>query len=244
MIFRRHGILHLIIFSAALFSLDTISHAQPTDDLRKQVQEATKGFIDLRMDVTVGFQDQKELQEIGKDYGMAYQFKESKVIFKSPDKYKAIAKAGLINVTYVVVGNKKTIKAGIIHKNEDISQKPHHRQTTLDVGIVDGTLWRDYTVEKAQREGQEYVVTLSLWNSPAKKQHVWIDSRSLQLIKRERYEADGSLIARYIYSDHRKYNGIWVPGALKVYSRDGDLAGSVVYTKIQINSGVKEDEFK
>ena len=217
-------------------------------EVRSRIQQATAGFRDLRMDVEIAFADQKELAVIGKDYGRAYEFKRSQLVFKDPDRFKMTARAGLVNVTYIVTGDMKRVKAGLIKKTDDIGDEPHKKQNALDVGIVTDSLWQFFNVEGVRTENLNgvpcYVLTLSLANSPQKKQYIWVDTKDLKLLRREKREADGSLRVRYVYSGHRKVNGIWVPGEQRVFNGNGRLGGTSVYSNIRINSGVSDSEFR
>lgn len=217
-------------------------------EVRSRIQQATSGFRDLRMDVQIAFADQKELAVIGRDYGRAYEFKNSQLVFKNPDKFKMTARAGLVNVTYIVTGDIKRVKAGLIKKTDDIGDEPHKKQNALDVGIVTGSLWQFFNVEGVRTETLNgvpcYVLTLSLANSPQKKQYIWVDTKDLKLLRREKREADGSLRVRYVYSNHRKVNGIWVPGEQRVFNGNGRLGGTSVYSNIRVNTGVSDNEFR
>jgi len=236
--------LSLLIKQATAEEAGAVSLAE----VRSRIQQATAGFRDLRMDVEIAFADQKELAVIGKDYGRAYEFKRSQLVFKDPDKFKMTARAGLVNVTYIVTGDMKRVKAGLIKKTDDIGDEPHKKQNALDVGIVTGSLWQFFNVEGVRTESLNgvpcYVLTLSLANSPQKKQYIWVDTKDLKLLRREKREADGSLRVRYVYSGHRRVNGIWVPGEQRVFNGHGRLGGTSVYSNIRINSGVSDSEFR
>lgn len=236
--------LSLLIKQATAEEAGAVSLAE----VRSRIQQATAGFRDLRMDVEIAFADQKELAVIGKDYGRAYEFKRSQLVFKDPDKFKMTARAGLVNVTYIVTGDMKRVKAGLIKKTDDIGDEPHKKQNALDVGIVTGSLWQFFNVEGVRTESLNgvpcYVLTLSLANSPQKKQYIWVDAKDLKLLRREKREADGSLRVRYVYSGHRRVNGIWVPGEQRVFNGHGRLGGTSVYSNIRINSGVSDSEFR
>jgi len=236
--------LSLLIKQATAEEAGAVSLAE----VRSRIQQATAGFRDLRMDVEIAFADQKELAVIGKDYGRAYEFKRSQLVFKDPDKFKMTARAGLVNVTYIVTGDMKRVKAGLIKKTDDIGDEPHKKQNALDVGIVTDSLWQFFNVEGVRTENLDgvpcYVLTLSLANSPQKKQYIWVDAKDLKLLRREKREADGSLRVRYVYSGHRRVNGIWVPGEQRVFNGHGRLGGTSVYSNIRINSGVSDSEFR
>lgn len=236
------SLLSCLIVTGSLALAETPAH------LRTELRQATKGFKDLQVDVRVAYSNQDALAKIGKDFGEAYRFKNTKLLFETPNKFKMTARAGLINVSYIVTGNIKRIRAGIINKTEDISKEPHKRQTILDVGLVDDSLWDSYKVERvtgsAWNKQPALKVQLSLSNSPQKKQYIWINPKDFRLLAREKHEADGSLISRYIYSNYKKYAGVWIPTEVRVYNEDGKLAGTSVYSNIKVNRGIPDSEFK
>ncbi len=218
------------------------------DELLSLVRKQTALFRDLRLDVEITQQNQKELATISDDFGKAYEFKRSKLVFRSPDSFKVSAKAGVVNVSYIVSGNTKIVRAGFINKKTDISKTPHKKQIAIDAGILDETFFKQYTVRDCRRETLDgrsvYKVTAVRSNAPDKEQYTWVDASDLRLLKREKREADGSLIARHVYTKHKLVGGLWVPGEMRVYGRNEKLAGTSVYTNARVNSGVEDKEFR
>ena len=247
--FRITTILVLLAALAAAGPLATRAGADEESELRAKIRAATGDFKDFKMDTRIAYSNQKELAVIGKDYGKSYQFKTSQIIFKAPDKVKVTSTAGLVNVSYIITGNTKRIRAGLLKKTEDISNEPHKKQTPLDVGVVTEAIWKQFRVDNVKMEGTAanptYVLTLSLSNSPQKKQYIWVDGKDLRLLKREKHEADGSLKSRYVYSEHKEYKGVvWVPGEQRVYNKNGKLAGTTAYSNIKVNTGVADGVFQ
>lgn len=218
------------------------------EELVGRVRKQTANFKDLRMDVEITQQNQKELATISEDYGKAYEFKKSRLVFRSPDSFKMTARAGIMNISYIVTGNTKIVRAGFINKKTDISKEPHKKQIAIDAGIIDETFFRQYTVKDCRKEslsGRDvFRVTAVRPNAPDKDQDTWLDANDLRLLKRERREADGSLISRHVYTSHKLVGGIWVPGEVRVYGRNEKLAGTSLYSNILVNTGVEDKEFK
>ena len=238
-----------ILLSVLLATVVTCALASNESEVRTRVRDATRGFRDLKMDVAIAYSNQKELAVIGKDYGKAYGFKNAELFFKVPDKFEMTARAGLVNVSYVITGDIKRIKAGLIKKTDDISKEPHKKQTALDVGVVSDSLWKEFNVdyERKEMDGDTpvYVLSLTRSNSPSKKQYIWVSAKDFRLLKREKHESDGSLRVRYIYSGHKEYkDAVWVPGEVKVYNEHGRLAGTSCYSNVRVNTGIPDSEFK
>jgi len=240
-----------IILAAGIFgapALSAPSGGSGCDELLTLVRKQTAAFKDLRLDVEITQQDQKELATISDDFGKAYEFKRAKLVFRSPDSLKVSAKAGIVNVSYIVSGNTKIVRAGFINKKTDISKSPHKKQIAIDAGILDETFFEHYTVQDCRKETLDgrsvYKITAVRSNAPDKPDYTWVDAGDLRLLKREKREADGSLKARYVYTKHMLVGGIWVPGEMRVYGRNEKLAGTSVYTNARVNTGVEDKEFR
>ncbi|MCC6485061.1 MAG: outer membrane lipoprotein-sorting protein [Armatimonadetes bacterium] len=202
----------------------------------------------MTLTVRIAYENQQELEKIGKDFGMAYKFSSSKLEFKFPDKFKMTGKTGLMNVTYLVTGTTRRVKAGFVNKTEDISQKPHKRRSALDVGLVDPSIWTQYHIDSVSLTTDDqrpvYLVVMARSNALHKKIKLYIDASQMRLMKRENFEDDGSLIARYIYSKHRSFDGFLLPTEIRVYNEDEKLAGTSEYTSVQVNTGLPDSTFK
>lgn len=215
-------------------------------DLRSRIRQETGDFRDITLTCKVLQADQKELKKIGKDFPKSYEFKSTLIRFKSPDKMKMEGKLGMVRIEIVINGNRKLTSIPPIHyrKKEDISDKPHKRQTDLDVGMITESLWRDYIVSSIDDDGPADRITFCRENSKTKKLVAWVDDKSLKLLKVEKYESDGRLISRYIYSGHSLINGVvWVPSKIQVYNCDGNLAGTTGYENIKVNTGIPDSVF-
>ena len=219
-------------------------------DLRTRIKQATGDFKDITLTCKVLQANQRELKKIGKDFPKSYEFKSTLVRFKSPDKMKMEGKLGLVKVEIVINGDRKLTSIPPIHyhKKEDISDKPHKRQNDLDIGMITDSLWRDYIVTNVDTEksGDDPIarITFRRENSREKKLVAWVDDKTLKLLKVEKYESDGRLISRYIYSSHSLINGVaWVPSKIQVYNGEGKLAGTTAYENIKINTGISDKVF-
>ncbi|MDH7481345.1 MAG: outer membrane lipoprotein-sorting protein [Armatimonadota bacterium] len=240
--------LKLLVLTILLSLLATFGRTDP--DIRAQVRQATQAFKDITLTCRVLYANVPELKKIGKDFPNSYEFKSTTIKYKAPDKMKIEGKLGLVTVAIVINGDIKSIRAPGLHisKKENIARQPHKRQGDLDIGIFTDQLWQDYVVTNVETEegqnGKLYKIAFVRSNSKNKKLVLWAEPKTWKLLKLEKYEDDGTLKSRYIYSNHRRYGPIWVPGHIDVYNRDGKLAGSTMYENIKVNSGIPDSEFK
>lgn len=249
MIIRRTLFLFTAVSVLAVAGAHALLAQTTAADVRRQIRAATANFKDLTLDTRIDHANQRELAVIGKDFGKAYEFKNSKLWFKMPDMVKMQAKAGFVNVTYIITGDTKRIQAGVIRKTDDIKEEPHKKQTALDLGIATETIWDEFQVAYHRADtfnGRPcHVLALNYPASPDKKEYVWIDARDFRIWQRERREADGSLRVRFVYSKHREFrNVIWVPGEVRVFNGNLKHAGTSVYTNIRVNTGLSNDIFR
>jgi outer membrane lipoprotein-sorting protein len=214
-------------------------------DVRSMVRNATSRFKDVSMTCRVIRADREELRKIGKDFQNSYDIKTSKVEFKAPDKMKMEGKVGFVDVIILINGDRKAYLVPSMHiaKRENIKGKPHQRQTELDLGILTGSLWHDYIVSSAVPSGMSYKIVYARSNAPHKKIILWADRQTLKLQKMDKFSDDGRLKARYVYSDHKKIGGIWVPTKIDVYNEDGKLSAETGYDNIKVNSGLSDSIF-
>jgi outer membrane lipoprotein-sorting protein len=245
---RLHRLNLLIVF--ILTTNSAFASASLESVFKSAVIKATHKFRDITLTCKVLYANQAELKKIGKDFGKSYEFKSTNVYFKKPDKMKIEGKLGMLGAKIIINGNRKaTIIPGLhISKKENIADEPHKKQTDLDLGIISDSLWRDYIILKVEREKTTtrniYRVTFVRPNSREKRLVAWLDSSGFKLLKLEKYESDGTLKVRYIYSHHIFVDKlIWIPCRIDVYSPDGKLAGTTVYENIKVNTNIPDSEF-
>lgn len=231
--------------------ISSVSASVVGNDLKIRAEQATQGLKDLSLTCKVTYCNMQELKKVSKDFTQRYEIKTSTLMYKSPDKIKMEGKLGLIKMKMVINGDKKAfiIPAVGYNKKENIKNKPHKRQSDLDIGMFSDSLWRDYIVNKVEIEkgenGSVYKLTFCRENAKSRKMICWVDADSLKLLKQENFESDGRRIVRYVYSNHKRVdNCIWVPSKIDVYNNDEKLAGTIEYEDIEANTGISDSEFK
>lgn len=219
-------------------------------DIRGEIRDATKNFKDITLTANVVYGNKKELEKIGKDFPKSYDAKTTTVKYKAPDKMRVDGKIGMVGISIIMNGKYKLYRVPSLHigKKEDCTNEPHQLQGDLDIGIVTEQLWRDYIVTNTDAvkgaDGTVYKIVFVRSNSKEKKNVCYVEPKTCKLLKLEKYESDGSLKSRYIFSKHKYVDSVWVPMRIEVYNRDNKLAGATEYSNVRVNAGIDDSVFK
>ncbi|MDO8585840.1 MAG: hypothetical protein Q7T82_02265 [Armatimonadota bacterium] len=219
-------------------------------DLRQQVREATSKFRDLTVSTVSTYSNAKELARIGKSFARAHEFKNAKLKYKEPDKFKMEGTIGMVRVQYISYNDVQVVRIPKIHysKREDVSDQPGKARSCLDLGIVTDGLWQTHEVKLLDKEetpsGVVYVLQLTRNGDPRPNQTIWIDGR-FRLLKWEKRYKGGTLKARYIFKEHQLVDGIiWVPCRTETYNVKNALAGVLETKDAKVNTNIPDSEFR
>lgn len=234
-----------ILFLFAAF----LSASSANADIRSRIREGTSDFKDISLDAVVKYSNASELKKISKDLRTTYEFKRMTVHYKAPDKLRLDGKVGIIRISMLISGDEKGYHFPIKGwQKQSIKGKPHERQSDLDIGLITDSIWRNYVVFDERTEmisgNPVFRITFAWANHRENKQICWVDADTLGLLKLHRMDAEGRLIASYVYSKHKNVSGISVPTRVEVYNGEGKLAGVTEYENIRVNSGIPESQFR
>ena len=244
---RRQYTKSVVIALCLVIIACQVAGARASVDVRGRIREGTSSFKDVTIKSRITHTDSAELKKINRDFVLGYEVKSTTVRYKSPDKLRIDGHLGLLSASMIIDGNEKGFRIpvrGWVKQN--IASKPHERQSDLDLGIVTESLWRNYAVNETKTEDDSgrliYKIIFS-WPNTLDRRHVcWVDANTLKLLKRERLD-EGKVVAKYIYSDHKLVDGIWVPGRIDVYNGEGKLAATTVYQSIKVNTSIPDSVF-
>jgi len=238
----------MVIYFAIVLSIG--AWASAVSSVKERISDSTSDFKDVVVHARVTYANAKALSEISKDMPRSYNVKSSTLSFKYPDKMRMEGRVSVIKAVMIINGDMKAIVIPGIHviSKRSIKGQPHMRQTELDLGILTRSLWNDYIVRSAEAEdsanGSVYKIVFVRSNALRRNLVVWADEKSLKMLKLEKHDEDGSMKVRYVFSDHHRVNGIWVPGRIDVYNRQGKLGATSMYEDIRVNSGLPDSLFK
>ncbi len=203
---------------------------------------------DITAETKVVSRDMDALKKISAEFAQSYRFATSTAYYKEPGKFRVDSKAGAVTVRYVINGNTKTFKAGVINRKKDISKDPGQRQGAITLGLltpdwarmVDAKYVGDKTIGgvktavyearyKAEPKGGHYVLAMH----PTLK----------YIVRYERYYSDGRLKNAMEFMEPKKFGDTWVPTRVKVYNAQGDLGAVTQMQNIKVNSGLADSLF-
>jgi len=221
--------------------------AVSANDILARVKATEAGVQDMRADMVIEEANKKNVSGMGEGYGDIVKLEKAVVSYRKPDKLRYDGYAKGIKVTYIQNGYTKLVIASMIRSKDNVKDSPGKRQDTLDMGFLSSRLWTDnkVTVESAGKDG-----TVKLKLDPkfggADKRHdnVWINSKTLRLIKREKYLGSGELRVKYTYTDHALLAGkLPIATTSTMYDPQGKELGTVSYRNVKANVGLDADLF-
>jgi outer membrane lipoprotein-sorting protein len=226
------------------------ANAITDSQLKTRVEAATKNLVDLSVLGTVVESSKEALSKIEPNYARLYEFKSARIMLRLPDKMRMEGKLGMVKFEYIVNGGTKIFRASPIriNKKDDYSNDPAKLQSPLDVGLVTPILWEKRSVEVLNdaeaRANREIKVQLR-WSKGDMVYFAWIDEQNLWLKKFEKWDSQGNLKVRMIYSNPKNIGGIaWLPTRVDMYAPDGDKAGATELSDIKYNSGLADSLFQ
>lgn len=203
---------------------------------------------DLSLTSTVQERDMDALRKISNEFAQSYRFASSTMYLKEPDKFRVDSKAGLIHVRYVINGNAKILRAGVINKRWDITHEPGQRQGGLTVGLLTASFVRlvDSTPKGTQTvSGRKADVfdTHFKGKGRASWYRLFMDPDQQYILRVEQYKADNSLKDTIVFSEPKRVNGVWVPTRTKVFNPQGQLGAVTKMENIKVNTGLADSIF-
>ncbi|MBI2841815.1 MAG: hypothetical protein HYX78_00275 [Armatimonadetes bacterium] len=237
-----------IVAVALAAVLASTASSKSAEEFRKRLSAATSSVKDVQATMVITPVSISDAGEINKgvlqflDHG----FREASIWFQRPDNYKIQGKSKGVDVTYILSGNKKQVlvPALMLKTIDDLSDDIAKKQSTLDVGFASDLLWRDNAVSLiSESKGTAKLKLVPRGTENQRHEFVWLDSKSLKMLKRERYGGDGSLKSRYIYTNHRTFGKIPIATLVKAYAPDGGYAGTISYNNLRVNTGISESLF-
>jgi outer membrane lipoprotein-sorting protein len=159
-------------------------------------------------------------------------------------------KLGMVRFEYIISGCIKISRAPAVRfkRKDDYTNDPARLQGPFDVGIVTDSLWRDRKVKViddavAKANGE---IKLELrWPKGDMVYYASLDAQNLWLKRVEKYDGQGNLKMKTVYSNARNVSGaLWIPTTVEVFSPQGAKVGRTEMSDIKYNMGVQDSLFQ
>jgi outer membrane lipoprotein-sorting protein len=234
--------------SAALAAAGALAALCATASNAQSLMDYAAPVNDVSLKIAVVSRDMDALKKISTEFAQSYRFASSQMYFKSPDKFRIDSKAGVINVKYIINGNAKVLKAGVLNKRWDITNEPAQRQSALTVGLLTPA-WVNLVNASAKGtrtiSGRKAVVFDTHFKG--KKNAAWyrlfMDPEKRIVLRMEQYHGDNKLKDTIVFADPVRASGIWVPTHTKVFNPLGQLGAVTKLENIRVNAGIADSLF-
>lgn len=211
-----------------------------------KVKTAEKGLKDWKADMVITEANKKNVSGMGEGYGDILKLDKALVYYKSPDMIRYDGYAEGIKVTYVQNGYTKLILATMIRHKENVKNAPGKRFDSLDIGFISSKLWQDNNVSVISQKNGVIKLKFDPKYGGNDKRHdlVWLNSKNLRLVKREKYRGSGEMRTRTVYGSYQQLtSGLPVATSADMYNGCGKELGGVKYKNIKVNAGLGKSLF-
>lgn len=245
MVNMRNGGFHMnrlvtLLAAAPLIMCSLASMAAP--DIQDAVQTKIR---DISLTMNQNTSNRRELEKISRDFSNAYRIQTLSAYYKEPLKMLIKSKVGFVSVSYIVNGDERLARAGVIKDRENIASSPGKRNCLFDLGILTPSFMKLARFEYVGKEGDTTIWDMR-WATPKDKRRnrLYIDMDHKIIIKRIQYEGDGSIRGIFTYKNHYELaSGVWVPRISEAINSDNKLGGTTSYKDYKLNSGLSDSMF-
>lgn len=237
------------ILALALLTLMTTSVAQAvtSSGILSKVKAAEADLKDYRAEMVIDEANKKNVSGMGEGYGDILRLEKAVISYKKPDKIRYDGYAQGIKAAYIQNGYKKLIIAPMIKQIVDVKNAPGKRQDTLDLGFLSSRLWVDnkVTVESTQKDGTVILkFDPKFGDNDKRHDKVWMDPKTLRVIKREKYRGSGELRLRTVFKDWESLTAkLPIAATSEMFDLNGRSLGTVSYKNIKANTGLADSLF-
>lgn len=215
--------------------------------LQKKVEAAEKALTDFSANMQIDSANKKNISGMGAGYSDVVKLEKAEVKYKKPNLIRIDGYAQGIKATYIQNGYSKLVLASMIRQRQNVKNDPGKRQDSLDMGFVNSQLWKDNTITVGQIDSKGIAkLTLKPKFGGKDKRHdnVWLDTKNLRLIKREKYLASGELRIKTEFKDYKNLTStLPIATTSSMYDPDGKFLGTASYTNVKVNTGIKSSLF-
>lgn len=237
----------ILISVIGAFIISCAVAAPTASDLLGRVKAAEAAVRDFKAEMVIIDANKKNVSGMGEGYAEILRLEKAVVQYKKPNLIRYDGYAEGIKATYIQNGYVKLVLLPMVKQKVNVKDAPGKRQDTLDLGFLSSQLWKDNNVSVISSDNKGILKVKfdpKFGGDDKRRDIVWIDSRTLRVLKREKYRGNGELRIRIAYGGFKMLGGK-LPIATKstMYDPKGGELGTVSYKNLKSNVGLPNSLF-
>ena len=173
--------------------------------------------------------------------------KDGNVKYKKGNKIRIEGKIKNIKVSAIENGYKIKYNVGVLKGTMDKKDDPGKRYSSVDLCFLSSWLWNNnkVTILSTDTNGICKCKFDPIQGGNEKRYDlIWIDSKTLKMTRREKYNTDGILKLIIVYKDWKEFlPGYYISTKYETYTPKKELMGTNVITNIKVNNAINDSLF-
>lgn len=229
----------LIFLSINLFAIDSNS-------ILARIKTYEKDFTSMQADLKPTGSKNK-LSKMEKKLDILADVKDGKVKYKKGNRIKIEGKLQGIKVSAVENNYKIRFNVGPLKGSMDYKDDPGKRYNSLDLCFLSSWLWENNKVTVLSVQDGVAKCKFDPIQGGNEERHdlVWIDTKTLKMLRREKYNTDGILKLIIVYNEWKELiPGYYIATKYHNYNPQKELIGVNTLVNIKVNVPISDDIFK
>ena len=229
----------LTIFALNCFALTS-------GEMLNKVKKLESGLVSF--EASLNPQGNKgKLKKMGEKFDLLTDIKNGNVKYKKGNRIRVEGKLQGIKVSAVENGYKIKFNLGPFKGTQDNKEEPGRRYSSVDLCFLSSWLWANNKVTILSTDAKGICkCKFDPIQGGDEKRHdlIWIDSKTLKMVRREKYNTDGILKLIIVYKEWKEMlPGYWVATKYQNYNPQKELIGINQLTNIKVNKPISDDLF-
>ena len=221
-------------------------YAITSNEMLNKIKNAETKLNSLEANINpVG--NKKNLSSYGKQLDLLADVKNGTFKYKKGNRIRIEGKIKNIKVSAIENGYKIKYNIGVLKGTMDKKDEPGKRYSSVDLCFLSSWLWSNnkVTVLSIDSNGICKVKFDPIQGGNEKRYDlIWIDSKTLKMIKREKYNTDGILKLTILYKEWKEFlPGYYIATKYETYNPKKELLGSNIITNIKVNVAMSDNLF-
>lgn len=235
-------LLLIILLIGSAVNLFAITSSEMLDRIKK----CEDNFTSMEANINpVG--SKKKLAKMEKKLDLLADVKNGNVKYKKGNRIKIEGKLQGIKVSAVQNNFKIRFNVGPLKGSMDYKDDPGKRYSSVDVCLLSSWLWKNNQVSVLSVDSKGIAKCKFdpiQGGNELRHDLLWIDTKTLKLIRREKYNTDGILRLIIIYKEWKEITpNYWMATKYETYNPKKELIGVNALTNIKVNKPINDSIF-